>query len=135
MDALWPEIKNAKKDAISLKKQITFYKADLYFESAQKELWEATQSTKNTFFIIKTNFNKIIGGYVPFAIKQAKGQNKIPADNSFRFYFTDINELKVLLRNKNYDEWMKSDEETLFGLRSIQISKNREKSDTCWSSY
>ena len=73
MDALWPEIKIAKKDAISFKKQITFYKADLYFESAQKELWDATQSTKNTFFIIKTNFNKIIGGYVPFAIKPTKG--------------------------------------------------------------
>ncbi len=42
MNSLWPEIKKAKKDAVSLKKQITFYKADLYFESAQKELYEAT---------------------------------------------------------------------------------------------
>jgi len=56
---------------------------------------------------------------VPFGIKPATGQISVKADYSFRFYFTDTNDLNVLLRNKSYDEWMKSDDEKLFGFRSI----------------
>ena len=84
--------------------------------------------------MLQSNYNKTIGGYVPFGIKPSNLSKSIKAEASFRFYFY-LNDLVNFIKKKaSFDEQMLSNDQVFFGFRTIQIANDRDKQDACVSS-
>ena len=85
-------------------------------------MWEACKKSKNTLLIVKTNFDKIIGGYAPVTIKE--GDSWVKNTEAFTFYFDD-HHIKVLTLMNGYDYYVGSDSYWLLYLRGLGIKNDR----------
>ena len=69
MNQLFSEIKKYAPDSISVKKLISFNKNELHSDTKSIRLWNACKNTEKTLVIVKTNYDKIIGSYMPIRIE------------------------------------------------------------------
>jgi hypothetical protein len=71
MNALFSEIKKNAPDSKSIKKLISFNQNELHSDTKSLRLWNACKNSEKTLVIVKTNYEKIIGSYMPIKIEQS----------------------------------------------------------------
>ena len=130
MNALFSEVKKHAKDSTSITKLISFDQNELNSDTKSNRLWNACKDTEKTLVIVKTNYDKIIGSYMPIKIEQSdwKSYQNI---SSFTFYFSD-DKLKVMTIKDKFNEKFTSNNWDFFVFGNMYIKNNRNFNDSAF---
>ena len=95
-------------------------------------MWEACKNSKNTLLIVKTNFDKIIGGYATVTMNE--GEYSVKNTEAFTFYYDD-DHIKVLTKKDGFKYYVCSDSNWFLYLDEIIINHDRKDITNPRSNY